>query len=101
MMKSPEALFFTALGDRHRLRILNALLKKPMSVNTLSSSLRIEQSNLSHHLKCLLDCRFVDVDTKGRVRTYSLSPETRELVKSMKTYINHYDRYLKKCGAVS
>lgn len=100
-MKSPEGLFFTALGDEQRLRVLNALLKRPMSVNELSSTLDIEQSNLSHHLKCLLDCRFVAVDVKGRVRTYRLSIETRGLIKSIKKYISYYGGYLKRCGVIA
>jgi DNA-binding transcriptional ArsR family regulator len=100
-MKNPETLFFTAMGNKHRLRVLNALLKRPMTVSELSSALKIEQSNLSHHLKCLLDCRFVAVETKGRIRTYRLSPETRDLVKSMRKYIGYYGSYLKKCGVLS
>lgn len=100
-MKSPETLFFTAVGDKQRLRVLNVLLKKPMSAGALSSTLKIEQSNLSHHLKCLMDCRFVDVEVKGRTRTYRLSPETRGLLKSMKRYIGYYGSYLKKCGMIA
>lgn len=95
--KTPESLFFTALGNEHRFRILNALLNKPMSVNELSSKLEIEQSNLSHDLKCLLGCRFVEFEVKGRVRLYRLSPETKKLISSTRNYINYYSRYLRRC----
>ncbi|MDE1855299.1 MAG: winged helix-turn-helix transcriptional regulator [Candidatus Micrarchaeota archaeon] len=101
MMKTPEKLFFTALGNDYRYRILTLLMKKPMSVNALAEKLGIEQSNLSHHLKCLLDCRFVEADVKGRTRIYRLSPATKELVGSTKKYINYYGGYLKKCGMLS
>lgn len=97
MKKTPEALFFAAVGDRHRVRILDSLMKKPMSVKALSSSLKIEQSNLSHHLKCLLDCKFVDVNVKGRSRTYSINPNVRKIIKPFNSYIRDYGTYLKTC----
>ena len=96
-MKKPEALFFTAVGDRHRMMILNSLIEKPMSVKALSRSLKIEQSNLSHHLKCLLDCKFVDVKVKGRSRTYSINPSVKKIIKPFNSYIHDYGAYLKTC----
>ncbi len=97
MAKNPEALFLTAVGDRHRMRILNLLIEKPMSVKTLSKSLKIEQSNLSHHLKCLFDCKFVDVNVKGRNRMYSINPSIKKIIAPFNSYIRDYGAYLKTC----
>jgi ArsR family transcriptional regulator len=50
---------FRALSDRNRLRIFVILMKGPLSVTEICSVLGLTQSNVSHHLKVLLDAGLV------------------------------------------
>ncbi len=99
--RTPQDMFFAALGNENRLRILRTLTQRPMQVNELSERLGMEQSCTSHHLKSLLDCRFVDVKVKGRGRTYMVSPGIKELINALNKYIHSYSSYLSKCGPES
>ncbi len=90
--------FFETIGNKTRLRILEALLIRPMSVTEICSSLKEEQSKISHNLKCLTDCHFVDVKQKGKQRIYSLNKET--MVPLMKLVGEHVKKYCcSECGA--
>jgi ArsR family transcriptional regulator len=50
---------YKALADTNRLRILVVLERGPLNVSEISSVLRLEQSNVSHHLKVLLEAGLV------------------------------------------
>ena len=69
-------MFFETIGNRTRLKILELLFDKPMCVNDICKSLHEEQSKISHNLKKLSGCNFVDVKKKGKNRVYSLIKKT-------------------------
>ncbi len=69
-------LFFETISNRTRLSIIELLQKKPMSVTEICEALREEQSKISHNLKKLTDCHFLDVEQKGKQRIYSLNKDT-------------------------
>ena len=48
--------YFKALSDKTRLRILNLLLHNELSVNEITSVLKMGQSRISRHLKIMTDC---------------------------------------------
>lgn len=48
--------YFKALSDKTRLRILNLLLQNELSVNEITSVLKMGQSRISRHLKIMTDC---------------------------------------------
>ena len=83
--------FFDTIGNKTRLRILETLRKRSMSVTEICDSLREEQSKISHNLKCLTDCNFLDVIKKGKKRIYSLNKDT--IVPLMKLVENHVNNY--------
>lgn len=69
--------FFTVLGNKHRVRILQYLSQEgPKSVSEISSKLKIEQSAVSHSMRRLLLCHFVEVKQQGKERIYAINEET-------------------------
>jgi DNA-binding transcriptional ArsR family regulator len=68
--------FFSTLANPTRLAALESLMEKPMNVTQLAATLGQEQSMVSHNLRPLVQCRFVQVEKKGRERLYSINHET-------------------------
>jgi len=88
--------FFETIANKTRLNIVEALLKKPMSVTEICNSLNEEQSKISHNLKCLADCHFLDVKKQGKKRIYSLNKDT--IVPLMKLVSKHVAKHCcKEC----
>ena len=69
-------MFFESIAPEMRVKILFTLKNKAMSVNELAAFLDEEQSKISHNLKKLTQCRFVDVEKKGKQRIYSINKDT-------------------------
>ncbi len=87
--------FFETISNKTRMKIVEALMKKPLNVGEICRIIREEQSKISHNLKILKQCRIVDFKTKGKERIYSLNKET--IVPLMKLVEKHVSKY---CGAV-
>ncbi len=68
--------FFETIANPTRLKIVEALMKEDLSVTELSEVISEEQSKISHNLKCLADCNFLDFKKDGRMRIYSLNKDT-------------------------
>ncbi len=83
--------FFETIGCRTRLKILECLKKSPMSVTEICSCLEEEQSKISHNLRCLADCHFLDVKRRGKKRIYSLNKGT--ILPLMKLVDKHVKKY--------
>ena len=66
---------FKALGDETRLRIMNALLEKPLTVNGIVSNTSVSQSCVSHQLKFLKKLRLVKSERRVKCIVYSLDDE--------------------------
>jgi len=76
MSKSSDALKtrrFKILADENRLKILEYLYKKPSNVSTIASSLNIEQSLLSHHLKIMKDEGLLEGCRDGKTIVYRIA----------------------------
>ncbi|ASI13791.1 ArsR family transcriptional regulator [Candidatus Mancarchaeum acidiphilum] len=96
------SLFFGAIANPKRFRILVTLNERgPMCVSQLEELLGIEQSDLSHNLQCLLNCRFVNREQRGKEKVYSLNEDMKVLVDSINSHIEAYDRYIKSCEIVN
>lgn len=83
--------FFSSMANPTRLAILERLLESPMSVTQLASSLRQEQSMISHNLRPLIRCRFVYMERRGKRRIYHVNRETVETL--FKVVKNHAERF--------
>ena len=83
--------FFETIGTRIRLEILELLQEKPMSVTEICKTLKQEQSKISHNLKCLAECHFLDVKQQGKKRIYSLNKDT--ILPLMELVDKHVKKY--------
>jgi ArsR family transcriptional regulator, arsenate/arsenite/antimonite-responsive transcriptional repressor len=66
-----------ALADRHRLRIVNLLLRadgEAVCVCEIQPLLDLSQGTVSHHLKQLVDAGLVERETRGTYSYFSLVP---------------------------
>ena len=97
MAKTPYKLFFGTLSNGVRLRILQALIKKPKNVTELTNELGFDQTTISKNLKRLTTCEFVHNTRKGKHSIYSLNKGTiLPLLKLIDKHTNKYCKYL--CG---
>ena len=86
------------LGNELRVKIIESLREKPKSVSGLAKDLGVEQSRLSHSLKALKQCNFVESKTEGKERIYSLRESfVKEMPKS-KNIFEALDKHFKKFG---
>jgi len=88
-------MFFETIGNRTRLKILELLYNRPMCVNDICRTLNEEQSKISHNLKKLSNCNFIEVKKEGKKRIYSLNKKT--MVPLMKLVEKHVNTYCEEC----
>lgn len=67
-----KAKFFRGLGDPTRLAILDCLVERERCVSEIVEATRQSQSNVSNHLKCLIDCGLVANRRNGKNIHYSV-----------------------------
>lgn len=83
-LERPEVLatFFQALADPTRVRILELLAERPMTVSELVTALGLAQGRVSSHLTCLRWCGYVRAEVDGRFNRYTLIDDRiREIVR--------------------
>jgi ArsR family transcriptional regulator len=94
-------LFFKALANKTRFEIVRVLRRGPKSVKDLVKATGFEQSRISHNLKCLVGCGFVENNRDGRQVIYSLNEETiKPLLELIDKHIRKYEKHLRKCGII-
>lgn len=72
---------FRALGDRHRVKILNMLVRaagEAICVCELQPALGLAQPTVSYHLKQLADAGLVERERRGTYAYYRLVPGSLE-----------------------
>jgi len=76
-LRRPDALlgWMELLADPTRLRLLQALEKRELSVLELCEVVALPQSSVSRHLKALADAGFVRARRQGTQSLYAWSPE--------------------------
>lgn len=72
--------FYKIFGDQTRLRILDALLNKPLCVSEISELLDMIQSAISHQLKNLRASNLVKTEKIGKNVYYSISDEHIKII---------------------
>jgi len=67
---------FKALADRHRVKILNLLVRagEPVCVCDLVETLGLKQPAVSYHLKQLTDAGLITRERRGTYSYYQLAP---------------------------
>lgn len=71
------AVGFKALGDPHRVAVVDLLLRarEPVCVVDIERHLPLAQSTVSYHLKFLVDAGLLDRERRGRWMYYTVRPE--------------------------
>ncbi len=84
--------FFAVLGNKQRVKILQYLNQfNGRSVGQISEALKLEQSAVSHSIKRLLDCHFVEVEPHGKERIYRINKDTvQPLFNLVHTHVEKY-----------
>jgi len=87
--------FFSNLANKTRFSIVMTLRMKPSSVNEITRLIGGEQSNVSHHLKQLVNCKILFVRKEGKKRIYSVN---RDLIEPILQLIyKHSTKFCEGC----
>lgn len=94
-------LFFKAFSNKTRFEIIDVLRNGPKNVSKIIKETGFEQSRVSHNLKCLIDCGFVENNRNGKQIIYSINKETiKPLLELIDKHIGRYSTHLKQCGII-
>jgi DNA-binding transcriptional ArsR family regulator len=98
MKEASYKLFFKAFSNKTRFAIVRLLRKGPKSVTEICRDAGFEQSRVSHNLKCLENCGFVDAKWNGKNKIYELDKKhILPVLKRIDKYIETYNKRLKSC----
>lgn len=101
MKEKSYDLFFKAFSNNTRFEIIKLLRKKPMSVSEIIEKTGFEQSRISHNLKCLESCGFVDAKQNGKQRIYELDKKhIIPILKEIDKHLQSYNKRLVSCGVI-
>tara|TARA_Y100000310_G_C20592218_1_gene768673 strand:- start:249 stop:572 length:324 start_codon:yes stop_codon:yes gene_type:complete len=91
--------FFKTIANETRFEIVRLLTKGPKSVNSISKTLKFEQSRVSHNLKRLECYGFIVCECKGKERIYSIDKKSHitDIIRGIDKYISKYNKRLKEC----
>lgn len=86
--KAQIAQVFRALGDPHRLQILDLLMEREQNAGELLQQVNVVQSTLSHHMKSLCESGLVCSKKTGKWTYYSVDGAMVELAREfLKKYL--------------
>ncbi len=89
--------FLGTLANQNRIKIILALKNGPKNVGEIVDILKMNQTTVSHNLKRLKLCGFVNLIPKGKFREYSINEETiKPLLEIMERHMNKYCVHLIK-----
>ena len=101
MIELSYKLFFKAFSNKTRFEIIKLLRKGPKHVSDICEELGFEQSRVSHNLKCLVDCGFVNNKWNKKNKIYSLDKKhILPILKNIDKHIKFYNERLKACGVL-
>ncbi len=86
--------FFETISNKTRMKIIESLLNNPKSVNEICDETKEEQSKISHSLKRLMSCNFLNVRRDGKRKIYSLNEET--VIPILKLVDKHVTKFCDK-----
>lgn len=70
-------------------------------MGVITREVGLQQSHVSHHLKCLTFCGFVKNRRDGKKRIYSLNEETVSLLlRTAEKHVQKFAKQLKTCDAL-
>jgi len=101
MINVSYILFFKALSNDTRLRIVDLLRSGSRNATEIGKALDIEQSMVSHNLTCLINCGFVTAKQFGKNKVCSLNKETViPLLEIIDRHTREYGKNLEGCAVL-
>lgn len=95
------AKFFRGLGDPTRLKIIELLVDRPMTVSEIVAALQQPQGRVSSHLACLRWCGFVSGQPQGRHVHYRVTDvRVTELVALARSMLADHAANLQACTRI-
>ena len=91
--------FFQMLANPTNQSIIILLMKKPLNVTQIIKVTRLEQSQASHSLKRLNECKIVNVKRNGKQRIYSLNKKT--IIPIIKIVDRHAKEMCPECKKIN
>jgi len=83
---------FTALAEPNRLRIVDVLRAGPRCVNDIGDRLRLNQPQVSKHLRVLKAAGLVEVEARAQQRVYALRAQAlRQMYEWLEQYRQLWD----------
>lgn len=96
-----RARYFRVLGDRTRLRMVEALLERDRSVSEMVALTGAPQSRVSNHLACLKWCGLVTSERRGRQMIYRVvDPRVSEMLEVSRSLSIEQCDHLVGCGRI-
>ncbi len=97
-----RVLLFKVLANEARLKIVEALADGEKTVTELCNHTREEQTRVSHELRCLLVCGFVNFRREGRQIRYSLNTQTvLPILRAADSHVGKFVERMKSCDMLS
>lgn len=94
-------LFFKALNNEGRFRLVESLRSGPLCVSEICKKTGFKQSRVSRGLVCLKNCGFVSCRRQGKKIFYKLDSNTvTPFLELIDKYVRSYHRHLKACRIV-
>ena len=81
---------FAALADPTRMRIVEALAERELSVNEVVAMFSVSQPTISRHLRVLRDAGLVSVEPRGSSRLYRLEAAP---LREIDRWLDRYRRF--------
>jgi DNA-binding transcriptional ArsR family regulator len=95
------AKYFRGLGDPTRLRILELLTERELTVGELVTELAQAQPKVSNHLACLRWCGYVDSRQQGRFVYYRLaSPKVAWMIDIARGLLRANEEHVALCRQI-
>jgi ArsR family transcriptional regulator, cadmium/lead-responsive transcriptional repressor len=94
-----KAKLYRGFADPSRLSILEALRSGPLTVGAITEKTGLSRTNVSNHLRCLLDCDLVIAEPQGRYTLYQLShPKIAALLHLSEEILRDVARGISACA---
>lgn len=88
---------FNAFSNKTKFEIINSLREESKTVTEICKITGFEQSRISHNLRRLEDCGFVNCKKKGKNTICVLDKNVLQIINSVEKYIQKCGKKLKDC----
>ena len=98
---------FQAIADPNRRKIIELLVKKPLTLNAIAEEFQISRPAVSQHIKLLTECGIVEIEQVGRERYCTIRPKSlipaflwlEKFNKQWESRIDSFEKYVNEIKA--